>query len=130
MRLRIVAILFLLGGICSAIEIAISLTHNRINFNLGVLGLFICPGLLRRSPGWRTCALVLLWIAMIAIPIISALFIAHPGPLDFKLFGQKIGNVSNEIGICIGLVAFALTLWQYRVLIQPDVRALFTENSL
>jgi hypothetical protein len=121
--LKVVAALFILSGICSLIDVVVSLMHNNINF--GVLGLFIGPGLLRLRRGWRTCALVFLWIAMIGVPIIAVLFLTSSGPVDFVLFGQKVGHASKEFCIAIVAVVFALAVWQYRVLTRPDVRRLF-----
>ncbi len=123
--LKVVAFLFILSGIFSLIEVIVSLMHSHLNINLGVLALFIGPGLLRLSRGWRTCALVFLWIAMIGIPIIAILFMTASGPLDFKLFGQKVGHASKGLGIVLAALMFALAVWQYRVLTRPDVRRLF-----
>lgn len=123
--LKVVAILFIVGGIFAAIEVLVSLAHSHININFGVLGLFIGPGLLALRPGWRTCALVLLWIAMIGLPIIAILMLGHSGLLDFKVFGQKVGHVSKGFGLAFAVVVFSLAVWQYRVLTRPDVRRLF-----
>ncbi len=123
--LTVVAVLFILGGIHAVIEVVVSLAHSHLNINFGVLGLFIGPGLLALRRGWRTCALVFLWIAMIGIPIITVLMLGHSGPLDFKVFGQKVGYVSKEIGLAIAVVLFLLSFWQYRVLTRRDVRLLF-----
>jgi len=35
--LVIVAVLFILGGVCSATEVVVSLMHDHLNINLGVL---------------------------------------------------------------------------------------------
>jgi hypothetical protein len=123
--LKVVAVLFILGGVCAAIEILVSLAHSHININFGALGLFIGPGLLARRPGWRTCALVFLWIAMIGVPIVGVLMFAQSGPLDFTVFGQKVGHASKEIGVGIAVFVFALSVWQYRILVRSDVRKLF-----
>ena len=123
--LRVVSLLFLLGGVLSMIEVIGSLMLGRLNINFGVLAVFIGPGLLRLSQGWRTCALVFLWIAIIGIPIIAILLMTTSGPLDFKLFGQKVGHASREFGISLAGVMLVLAVWQYRVLTRPDVRRLF-----
>lgn len=123
--LTIVAILFILGGISAAIEIAVSLVHNHLNLNFGVLGIFIGPGLLKLSRGWRTCALIFTWIALIGIPIIALLFITARGPLDFKIFGQVVGHTSKDLGLLMAGIIFAVALWQYHVLTRPDVKELF-----
>jgi hypothetical protein len=123
--LKVVAILFILGGLSAVIEVLVSLAHSRININFGVLGLFIGPGLLALRPGWRTCALVFLWIAMIALPIVAALMLMHSGPLDFNVFGQKVGHAPKGFGLAVAFIVFFLAFWQYRVLIRPDIRKLF-----
>lgn len=125
LSLKIVAGLFILNGISAAIEVVVALMHGHININFGVLGLFIGPGLLRYSRGWRTCALVLLWIAMIGFPIISFVFLSHSGPLDLNVFGQKIGHASKELGLAMAAILFALSLWPYYVLTRPDIRERF-----
>src|SRR5437899_9792407 len=106
--LKIVAFLFILGGIFSLIEVIVSLMYGQININFGVLGLFIGPGLLRLSRGWRTCALVFLWIALIGAPIVAVLLMSASGPFDLKLFGQKVGNASKGLGIVFVAVVFGL----------------------
>ena len=123
--LKIVAILFILGGIFAVIEVIVSLFYDRFSINFGVLGLFIGPGLLALRPGWRTCALVFLWIAMIALPIIAIFMLANSGPLDFLVFGQKVGHAPTWLGISAAAILFLLSVWQYRVLTRPDVRAIF-----
>ena len=125
LSLKVVAGLFILGGICSAIEVVLSLMHGHISINFGVLGLFIGTGLLRFSRGWRTCALVFLWIALIGVPIVALMFLTVSGQLDFVLFGQKAGHVSVGFALVTAAVAFVLALWQYRVLNRPDIRKLF-----
>ncbi len=123
--LKIVAWLFIISGVFSVIEVAVSLMNGRINLNLGVLGLFIGPGLLNLRPGWRTCALVFIWIALILVPVVVIILMGVSGPLDVTVFGQKVGHTGKEIGLAVGVLVFALTFWQYRVLTRPDVRQLF-----
>jgi hypothetical protein len=123
--LVVVAVLFITAGAFALLEVLVSLVNGELDLNFGVIALLVGPGLLRLSRGWRTCALVLLWVSLIGLPIFSVLFLAHGGPLDFSLFGQKVGEVSVLHGLAFGAVLFALTQWQYRVLTRPDVRRLF-----
>src|SRR5262249_21921903 len=123
--LKIVAFLFILGGILALTEAIVSLTYGQIYLNFAVLGLFIGPGLLRLSRGWRTCALVFLWIALIGAPVVAVLLISASGPFDLKLFGQQVGDVSKGFGVAFIAVMFVLAWWQYRVLTRADVRRLF-----
>jgi hypothetical protein len=114
--LKLVGWIFILGGISAAIEILIDASNGRTNLNFGVLGVFIGIGLLRLRTGWRTLALVLLVIALVFIPILSVLALSTPGNLSFNIFGQKVAALA---------VFFVFTFWQFRVLLRPDVRALF-----
>jgi hypothetical protein len=123
--LKVVAILFVLGGAFSLVEVVVSLMHGNVNMNFGVLGLFIGPGLLRLRRGWRTCALVFLWIGIIGAPIVAVIFITTSRPLDLAIFDHKVGHASKEFGIAIAALLFGLAVWQYRVLTRPDVCALF-----
>ena len=122
--LKIVAFLFLLSGVFSLIEVIVALMQSQLNLNIGVVSLFIGPGLLRLSRGWRTFALVSLWVAMIGMPIIAIHFMTA-GSLDFKLFGQMVGHAPKELGIMLVGAVFSLAVWQYRVLTRPEVCSLF-----
>jgi hypothetical protein len=123
--LKVVAVLYILGGISAVIEVIVSLMSSRININFGVLGIFIGIGLFRLSQGWRTCALVFTWIALIALPVIGLLFLDQSGSLDVNIFGEKVGYASKEFGVGMVVGLFFYTIWQYRVLTRPDVRHLF-----
>lgn len=125
LSLKVVAALFIIGGIFAAFEIFVSLLNQRFNIPFGVLGLFIGPGLLALRPRWRTCALVLLCIAMVGVPIITLYMMVQSGPLYFIMFGLRVGNASKGFGLLFSSAMFALAVWQYRVLVRPDVRTLF-----
>jgi hypothetical protein len=123
--LKVVAVLFILGGVSAIVDMLIQLTDGTLKINFGVLGLFIGPGLLRLRPGWRTCGLVMLWIGMILLPIftVAILFIGVPGSID--VFGFPIGTAPAVVVSAWTALFFALAVWEYRVLTRPDVRALF-----
>ncbi len=123
--LKIVAALFILGGLFSAIDVLIQLTQGSLFLNLGVLGLFIGVGLLRYSRGWRTCALVFLWLAIIGFPLAAVIILATDQPLRYTVFGQEMGEAPKGVGVVVAVVGFALALWQYWVLTRPRVRCLF-----
>ena len=127
--LSVVAILTILGGISSVINVVGSLIHGYLNIDFGILGIFIGIGLLRLSQGWRTCALVFTWIGLIACPIIELLFLGHTGPLDFNVFGQKVGNAPKELGVALVILVFCYSMWQLHVLTRSDVRALFSNHT-
>jgi hypothetical protein len=125
LSLKVVAGLFFLFGLGSAVEVLIRLAQGSIYLNIGVLGLFIGAGLLRYDRGWRTCALVFLWLGMIGFPLAAVLLLATPLPLSFTLFGQQMGEAPKGAGVAVAALGFALALWQYWVLTRPRVRRLF-----
>jgi hypothetical protein len=125
--LRVVAGLFVFSGVCAVIEILVSLMHSNINLNLGVLCLWIGPGLLRHNRTWRTWALVFLWLGLIGMPVFCLLALGR-GTLDIKLFGAPVGQVPAALGIAMAIPVFLLVLWEYRVLIRSDIRRLFARN--
>ena len=123
--LVVVAVLFIIGGVSSVIEVLLSLMNGHININFGVLGLFIGPGLLRLRRGWRTCALVFIWLGLIFAPIVALLVLTTNGQANFNVFGQRVGGIPDVLALAIVAVVFAIVLWEYRVLTRPDVRELF-----
>lgn len=123
--LWIVGLLFFLTGLIALFEVLADLTRQHINFNFSVLGLLIGPGLWRRRPGWRICALAFLWIALIGIPIVTFIMMANASRLQLTLFGQPAGRAPVELLIGLVTVVYLLVIWQYLVLIRPDVKALF-----
>ena len=123
--LKVVAVLFIVGGILAVIEMLVALTQRRISINFGVLGLFIGPGLLKFSRGWRTCGLVLLWIGLVGFPIIFLIGLTGSVPAHFTVFHVKMARIRSW-WVSVGVIPFfLLVLWQYRVLTRPDVRRLF-----
>ncbi len=120
-----VSTLFILQGCAAALEVILSVMHGTININLGVLGIFIGSGLLGLRPGWRTCALVFIWIGLIGIPLVSIIMLVLPGPLDLSILGQKVGQTPKELFVPIAVLLFCLYLWIYRVLTRHDIRKLF-----
>ena len=124
MALRIVAGLFVLQGLLTAVDVVVKLFHDHLDLNLMLLCLWIGPGLLRHSPTWRKWALVVLWFSFFAISLLAVVALLRP-PLDFKLFGFPTAPVPTLPTLLFLLAMFLLALWQYRVLIRPDIHCLF-----
>jgi hypothetical protein len=119
--LMIVAWLFIASGILSILQILYLFTQHQLHIDTGVLGVFIGPGLLRWRRGWRTCALVLLWFGMILSPILI-LTTLWANSMNLNIFGINLGSAPAAIGFLVGLVMFALIIWEYRVLVREDIR--------
>jgi hypothetical protein len=126
--LNVVAYLFLLMGIMSAFEILGELTHGTIRFGFGVLGIWIFFGLRRYSPGWRTCALVFIWLGMIGLAIAFIYGFLGSGPAFITVFGRRYADIP-VIWISVGAgLFFPLEFWMYHVLTRPDIRILFYDE--
>jgi hypothetical protein len=124
--LKIVAWIFIASGILTIIQTIVLLTENQIHFDTGVLGVFIGPGLLRFSRGWRTCALVLLWIGLVIGPIIMLMMLsAGGGSIVVSFFGMNFGSAPIPVGLMVGAFGYALIIWEYRVLVREDIRSRF-----
>ena len=123
--LKIIAGFFVLIGVLAAIDIIRTLGNFRINnirlyfnFNVSGLGLFIGPGLLRYSRGWRLVALVFIWLMLIVCPIIMAVSFIK---CSFAP-SLEISYVSNLV---FSSFLFITALWAYLVLTSNDIRVLF-----
>ena len=129
LSLKIVACLFIIGGILAGIEIITALIKGRVSLSLGVIGLFVGYGLLKLRRGWRTCALVFLWILFIGIPIISMFYITQPSSgFNVQMLGEPLSR--NPIFILLlNIFCFLPLLWSYRVLTRPDIKSLFGIDS-
>jgi hypothetical protein len=123
--LVVVSWLFILFGISSLLEIISGLFHGRIEFNTGIIALFVGRGLLKLSRGWRTCALVLLWLSFILAPIFVLLLLNSPRPVNLNICGLPAGEAPPGVGLAVIALIFLLAIWQYRVLVGRDVRRLF-----
>jgi hypothetical protein len=132
LALRLVALLFLLGGISSVLNIVVCALNNRLQLDFGVVGILVYFGLLRLSSGWRTCALVLIWIGIIGaitISIIAMLSfgLARANINFFGIPGPETPPFFVFIPACFWL---ALALWQLSVLKRPDIMALFIRKEI
>lgn len=124
LSLRIVAWLFTLAGLLTAVDIVVKLFRGHLDLNLMLLCLWIGPGLLRHSPAWRKWALAFLWFNFFAIFLLAVFALLRP-PLNFKVFGFPAAPPPLVLTLLFLLAAFLLALWQYRVLIRPDIHCLF-----
>jgi len=110
---KAVAYVFLAEGIVAAIHVAWAVYRNRLSINPGLLAVPICFGLLRLSPAWHAMTLVLLPIAIFVC--------TGEAILSYGLAWYPFRSI---------LIAFAVvSIWQYRVLSRPAVRAVFERDN-
>ena len=122
--LKIVAWLFIATGILSILQILYLFTQHQLHIDTGVLGVLIGPGLLRWSRGWRTCALVFLWFGMILCPILMFMTLSA-NSMNLNIFGINFGPAPTAVDFFVGILMFALVIWEYRVLVREDIRGRF-----
>lgn len=123
--LRIVAAIKLVGGILAVVGILVRLTQGHLHLDLGVLGIPMYFGLLRLSRGWRTCALVFLWIGMVVAVLALGVGTFGTMPTFVHVFGIELASVQHWWTAVGAVPLFLLCFWQYRVLLRHDVRSLF-----
>jgi hypothetical protein len=125
--LKVVAWLFIAFGILAAIEMVGGLFFGQVGLNFAVLGIWVGRGLLRLQSGWRTCALVFIWIALIGLPLAYLLAVTAGSQGRIRVF-----NVTHSAPVWVVLIpvaaGFAVAVWEYRVLTRAEVRRLFLET--
>ena len=128
LRLKLVALTFLVVGLVSVWDV-VAHYHGAIHVSMTILGVPIFFGLLRLSKGWRTCALVILWVAMIftVAMFVSLFFVEAAGKVS--VFGITLGDLSTWVAGLFSLALFLFYFWQYRVLTNEHVRALFYQQG-
>ena len=92
--LQIVAVLFLLCGISSVIGMIVRLASGSIYIDFGFLGLPTYFGLRRFSVGWRTFALVCIWVGLIMCPVAFVFGFVGGAPTHFRLFGIRLAEIA------------------------------------
>jgi hypothetical protein len=127
--LSVVSYLFLITGVLSVIEIVFSATRGAIHPNFLFLGLWIFAGLRRYSRGWRTCALVFIWISLISLTVFIGIILFDGGALWQRPSDHKLVELPLVWSLMIVVPFFILEMWQYRVLTRPDIRSLFYGES-
>src|SRR5665213_572217 len=127
--LSVVSYLFLIASIVSVIEIVFSAARGAIHPNFYFLGLWIFTGLRRYSRGWRTCALVFIWVSLISLAVFIGIILFDGGVLWQRSSDHKLVELPLIWSLMIVVPFFVLELWQYRVLTRPDIRNLFYGES-
>jgi len=111
-ELSVVSLVFLVLGFIALIQMVYGAMDGSLRFQFNVLGFWIYAGLRRFSTGWRTCALVLIWVQLIVMPV-AIVFSITSGFLLWAI---------------VDLAIFCLELWMYRVLTRSGNRSLFYDE--
>jgi hypothetical protein len=124
-RLAIVAWISIAGG---ALSLVGALASGKLELGTGLLTIPAGVGLLRKRSGWRTYALVVLWVSILVPPLV---LIGTQGSttLELEFFGRQVQSPSTLLVIAAIASWCALASWQLWTLLRPDVRGLFEEVS-
>lgn len=114
---RIVALLFLVGGISSAIGSVVKYFQGHFAIDLAILGLCIGPGLISGNRTWHKWALALTWIEVVLIPPVTVIILSGAGPpLFFSILGITVEPISRPVFVGIALFGEGLSIWTLWVL--------------
>src|ERR1043165_3751622 len=128
--LTVVAWLFILGGIGSIISIIGDLAVNRrLDFDVGVIDLWIGLGLLRGAEKWRRWAVFMVIVGLVIGMLFFVFLIFGPAAPELKVFGRPIMTIPRGAMMVAVALLVALTLWQGWALRRPDVREIFKKND-
>jgi hypothetical protein len=120
-QLRIVAWVFIIGGVLS---VAGALISGKLQIGIALLAIPAGIGLLRRQAGWRAYALVILWIGIIGSALI-VIFNFRSLVLDLSAFGWR-AQYPSPWAVIVAITPFwALAIWQATVLMRKEVGELF-----
>ncbi len=131
-QLVVLALFFIVEGLPSVWDLGKSIASGPfpIGFNSGIICIPIGIGLLRLRPWWRKAAILML-LLVLAMVLVGGVFALAGVPLSGMrgtvLFGFWIKEPA--LGGLINLLFLILTVWQYMVLIRPDVKALFQKRG-
>ncbi len=124
LSVQIIARLFILLGILSVLDMARWYLHAPgmgLYINLGIIGFFVGPGLLKGVPAWRKVAMIAIVLGLIASVVATVVTIALPFYADAPI-NATYSIVSAILGGSLGFLFF----WAYRVLRKPEIMTFFS----
>ena len=147
--LKLVAILFIIFGIWSAVETTIKIVDSVLNgpinivFSLGVLQIPIGFGLLSLKYRWHRWATIYLaiYFVLLAIGLVILIYVgirmAFTPHWDKNTFGGMVEtSVTVEtfgwkdmVILSVDIIILMSMLWMYRVLTKPSTRELFNADK-
>ena len=120
--LRLVAYLYLLGGLAAVIHMLVAAVAGRPLLNAAVVFLPVGLGLLRLRRAWRRRAIVI----TVAMPLVGLAMTGYLYMLNGRSMVKWVGfGQGIAAGVVTCVVLLALLIWMVRVLSSARTRALF-----
>lgn len=127
--LQLVAVLFTVSGLLSALSMAIGLLQGHLFMHPGVVGLWIAPGLRRLSRGWRVVALGYLLTAWVSIPFWAGWTLFDPATqVGIQFLGPGVLLIPRWLKLELDLLLVLIMMWQIRVLTHPTICHIFRQS--
>jgi hypothetical protein len=123
--LRVVAVLFVVLALFTVADIVQELVRGRLSLDIGVLGFWIGPGLLRYQRHWRTWALLFAGLGIVGFLIGAAMVLLGDGLVTVTVLAHRYPDLPGWTLFVLRTpvaLAHAFVWW---VLTRPDVRASF-----
>ncbi len=122
--LKLIAGIFIFEGLLEGVYALLQLNEGNVHIPIGMVSLFIGVGLLRRRPGWRTGARVVLVLSMGAAAWALFNLIDQPAPIRLA-FGEFSSGAFT--GFISGI--FLIKIWEFRFLSRNDIHMLFNPKN-
>ena len=125
-RLVIIALLFVLSGITSAVAMGQAMSQHLLLFDVGIINLFIGVGLFTISNRMRIWALFASLLYIVWCPIFIVLTLSSQQPAMFRILSIPYAEIPPGVTVAFTILVFLYSCWQFQVLRQPEIRDLFS----
>ena len=125
-RLVIIALLFVLSGISSAVAMGQAISQHMLLFDVGIINLFIGVGLFTLSNRMRIWALFASLLYIVWCPIFIVLTLTSQQPATVRILSIPYAQVPPGVTVAFTILVFLYSCWQFQVLRQPEIRDLFS----
>ena len=128
-ELRVIALLFRVEAVLALVGILWALSERRLNLNVGVLGFWIAPGLLRGERVWRAWALAFSVAQTLGLGFLSVLAVLSRTPVTVSVYGSPVYELPFWTILLLLVPLAMLGSWQWWVLMRPEIRRRFVPDD-
>ena len=125
-RLVVIALLFVLSGVTSAVAMGQAISQHMLLFDVGIINLFIGVGLFTLSNRMRIWALFASLLYVVWCPIFIVLTLISQQPATFRILSIPYAEIPPGVTVAFTILVFLYSCWQFQVLRQPEIRDRFS----